>query len=63
MVTTEKDAVRIPRNFKPLIPLFYIRMEIEIIEGFEDFQEAVDGICFPTRPKLTPEVSFNGLIH
>ncbi len=49
MVTTEKDAVRIPINYKPLIPLFYIRMEIEIVEGFEDFEEAVAGICFSDK--------------
>jgi tetraacyldisaccharide 4'-kinase len=46
MVTTEKDAVRIPLGYKPIIPLYYVRMEIEIIEGFEDFEEAVAGICF-----------------
>jgi tetraacyldisaccharide 4'-kinase len=45
MVTTEKDAVRIPDQFKPVIPLYYLRMEIEIVEGFEDFEEAVSSIC------------------
>jgi tetraacyldisaccharide 4'-kinase len=49
MVTTEKDAVRIPLGYKPVIPFYYVRMEIEIIEGFEDFEEAVAGICFPER--------------
>ena len=49
MVTTEKDAVRIPPGYKPVIPFYYVRMEIEIIEGFEDFEEAVAGICFPER--------------
>lgn len=45
MVTTEKDAVRIPEQFKPVIPLYYLRMEIEIVEGYEDFEEAVSSIC------------------
>ena len=45
MVTTEKDAVRIPLNYKPVIPLFFVRMEIEIVEGFEDFEEAVENLC------------------
>ncbi len=45
MVTTEKDAVRIPPDYDPLIPLYYLRMEIEIVEGFEDFEEAVTAIC------------------
>ena len=45
MITTEKDAVRIPKEFKPVIPLFYLRMEIEIVEGYDDFEEAVSSIC------------------
>ena len=55
MITTEKDAVRIPSTYKPIIPLFYVRMEIEIIEGFEDFQEAVSGICFPAKKNIRAE--------
>jgi len=57
MVTTEKDAVRIPSTYKPLIPLYYVRMEIEIIEGFEDFEEAVAGICFPAKNKLKKSIT------
>ena len=49
MVTTEKDAVRIPENYKPLLPFYYIRMEIEIIEGFDDFKDAVEDICFADK--------------
>jgi tetraacyldisaccharide 4'-kinase len=49
MVTTEKDAVRIPQNYKPLVPFYYIRMEIEIIEGFDDFKDAVEDICFADK--------------
>ena len=45
MITTEKDAVRIPETYKPVLPLYYVRMEIEIVEGFEDFEEAVEDIC------------------
>ena len=47
MVTTEKDAVRIPLNYKPIIPFYYVRMEIEIIEGFTDFEDTVNDICNP----------------
>ena len=46
MITTEKDAVRIPGNYEPILPFYYVRMEIEIIEGFDDFKDAVDDICF-----------------
>ena len=52
MVTTEKDAVRIPANYIPIIPLLFVRMEIEIIEGFEDFEEAVEDICKLAKPKI-----------
>ncbi len=45
MITTEKDAVRIPLDYEPLLPFYYLRMEIEIVEGFEDFKEAVTSIC------------------
>ena len=45
MITTEKDAVRIPMDYTPLLPLYYLRMEIEIVEGFEDFEDAVSNIC------------------
>ena len=45
MITTEKDAVRIPPDYKPIIPLYFVRMEIAIVEGFEDFEEAVDNLC------------------
>jgi tetraacyldisaccharide 4'-kinase len=53
LVTTEKDAVRIPENRAWPLPLFYLRLEIDIIRGAADFDEAVGRICFPksgTRP-------------
>ena len=45
MITTEKDAVRIPKEFNPMIPLYYLRMEIEIVEGVDDFEEAINSAC------------------
>jgi len=54
VVTTEKDAVRIPEEFSPSLPLFYMRMEIEILEGFDNFETAVDRICLrPPRNLMT----------
>lgn len=47
LVTTEKDAVRIPSEKAVALPLYYLRLEIEIIRGAADFDEAVDRICFP----------------
>jgi tetraacyldisaccharide 4'-kinase len=47
MVTTEKDAVRIVAEGKLPLPCYYLRLEIEILRGAKDFQEAVGKICFP----------------
>lgn len=47
VVTTEKDAVRFEHDFEPRIPTYYLRLEIEILEGAADFEEAVSRICFP----------------
>ncbi len=47
LVTTEKDAVRLPENRVFPLPLFYLRLEIDIIHGAADFDEAVGRICFP----------------
>ncbi len=57
LVTTEKDAVRIKENFQFPLPLYYLRLEIEIIRGAADFDEAVSRICFPehnSRPPMEP---------
>lgn len=49
IVTTEKDAVRLdPRAEMPL-PVLYLRLEIAILQGADDFEEAVARICFPAQ--------------
>jgi tetraacyldisaccharide 4'-kinase len=47
LVTTEKDSVRLPDDLAPPLPIYYLRLEIEILRGAADFQEAVGRICFP----------------
>ncbi|HEY1792199.1 MAG TPA: tetraacyldisaccharide 4'-kinase [Opitutaceae bacterium] len=47
LVTTEKDAVRISDPRGSPLPIYYLRLEIEIIRGASDFDEAVSRICFP----------------
>lgn len=47
IVTTEKDAVRLPITLKSPIPLYYLRLEIEILKGDHDFEKAISEICFP----------------
>lgn len=52
IVTTEKDAVRLAASESFPLPLYYLRLEIEILRGAADFQEAVGKICFPRgRPQ------------
>ncbi|MFZ9681955.1 MAG: tetraacyldisaccharide 4'-kinase [Cephaloticoccus sp.] len=56
LVTTEKDAVRIPHSRAWGMPLYYLRLEIDILRGAADFDEAVGRICFPqngSRPPVT----------
>ncbi|MGD1032625.1 MAG: tetraacyldisaccharide 4'-kinase, partial [Opitutaceae bacterium] len=47
LLTTEKDAVRLPPTGGGPLPVYYLRLEIEIISGAADFDEAVGRICFP----------------
>ena len=47
VLTTEKDAVRISESAALSLPLFYLRLEIDILRGAADFDEAVSRICFP----------------
>lgn len=46
IITTEKDAVRLPRLERPTVPVYYLRIDIEILEGSESFRECVQRICF-----------------
>ena len=54
LVTTEKDAVRIPHDRAWELPLYYLRLEIEILRGAPDFDEAVARICFPQNGARPP---------
>jgi tetraacyldisaccharide 4'-kinase len=49
LVTTEKDAVRIESARAFPLPVYYLRLEIEIVQGAANFDEAVDRICFPAQ--------------
>jgi len=48
LITTEKDAVRIPYERAWDCPVYYLRLEIDILRGAQDFDEAVGRICFPS---------------
>jgi tetraacyldisaccharide 4'-kinase len=42
ILTTEKDAVRIPRILDAAVPLYYLRVEIEILKGRESWQGLIE---------------------
>lgn len=53
ILTTEKDSVRIPKFKKLEVPVYFLRVEIEILTGHESWQHLVDRICNP-QPLLEP---------
>ncbi len=55
IITTEKDAVRIPRILDPEIPIYYLRVEIDILRGQENYQKLIDRLT--SRPPLIPPSS------
>ena len=46
IITTEKDAVRLPRIERPAVPIYFQRIDIEILRGAENFRQCVEHICF-----------------
>ena len=57
IITTEKDSVRLPRVEKCAVPIYFLRVEIEILTGHESWQHCVDRICQP-QPLIPPERFF-----
>ena len=46
VVTTEKDAVRIPHIERCDVPIYYLRIQIDILSGKESFDQCISRICF-----------------
>src|SRR6478735_1621909 len=59
IVTTEKDSVRMPRlpDGDLKVPIYFLRVEIEILSGHESWEHCVARICKP-KPVLPPERFF-----
>ncbi|MGC6460007.1 MAG: tetraacyldisaccharide 4'-kinase [Akkermansiaceae bacterium] len=53
IVTTEKDAVRFPKPDKLDVPIFYLRIEVQILEGEEVWERCLERIC--RRIRREPE--------
>jgi tetraacyldisaccharide 4'-kinase len=45
LVTTQKDAVRFPKVDRRDLPIYFMRVEIKILSGAEDFDDCVRKIC------------------
>jgi len=45
IVTTQKDAVRFPKIDRRDLPIYFMRVEIKILNGAEDFADCVRKIC------------------
>jgi len=59
IITTEKDAVRMPHlpEADVKVPICFLRVEIEILSGHESWEHCVARICKP-QPMLSPERFF-----
>ena len=45
IMTTEKDAVRLPPLPRSFMPTYFLRVEIEILDGEEAFKRCISQIC------------------
>jgi len=53
IVTTEKDAVRFPFPSEPDVPIYFLRIEVKILNGEEVWERCIERIC--TRAAKGPE--------
>lgn len=54
VLTTEKDAVRIPRILEPEVPVYYLRVEIEILAGQSSWEHFVERLT-NRQPVVAPQ--------
>ena len=63
IVTTEKDAVRYPRRILAEVPVWFLRIEVEILDGQEHWDHMIDHICQPAahgNSILRHRIAFTG---
>lgn len=53
IVTTEKDAVRFPQPASIDVPVYFLRIEVEILKGRDTWENLIQRICNPP-PALLP---------
>jgi tetraacyldisaccharide 4'-kinase len=47
IITTEKDAVRFPKPASIDVPIYFLRIEVEILKGLEIWDDMIDRLCHP----------------
>ena len=50
IITTEKDAVRFPMLDRRDVRILFMRVEIDILSGHENFDQCISRICLPQHP-------------
>jgi tetraacyldisaccharide 4'-kinase len=53
ILTTEKDAVRFPRPSSIDVPVYFLRIEVEILKGREIWDDLIHRLCNP-EPAFEP---------
>jgi tetraacyldisaccharide 4'-kinase len=53
IVTTEKDAVRFPRPGSIDVPVYFLRIEVEILKGQAAWDDLIERLCHP-QPAMDP---------
>ena len=48
IVTTEKDAVRFPKPKELDVPVFFLRIQVELLSGQEAWDQLIDTVCQPS---------------
>jgi tetraacyldisaccharide 4'-kinase len=54
VITTEKDSVRFPRLGKRPLPVYFLRVEIEILRGHNAFERCLERMCQYNTPSEPP---------
>ena len=57
IVTTEKDAVRFLQPEEMDVPIYFLRIEIDILEGREHWEKMIERVCSLNSPKMAPQWS------
>jgi tetraacyldisaccharide 4'-kinase len=58
VVTTEKDAVRFPKSAAVDVPVYFLRIEVEILKGQQVWDRLIERIAGPLPPAAQPVLRY-----